>query len=152
MAAAERRPSLGAGGRHAAGDGAGDTAAWRDPERGQPPDRKSPGRAASGLPYSDRARRAHVPGLAITCAPWTDDDNVLAAPLVPVEILSPSNPKDTWANVGAHVTIPNVQEILVLHTAEIRADVLRRQANGSWPTGSVRLGADAFYGTSGRTH
>lgn len=82
-----------------------------------------------------------VPDLAITCALWGDDDKVLAAPLVLVEILSPSNPKDTWANVWAYVTIPSVQEILVLHTAEIRADLLRRQADGSWPADPTLLGA-----------
>jgi Uma2 family endonuclease len=68
--------------------------------------------------------------LAVTCAPWEDDEGVRSAPLVLVEILSPSNEK---ANVWSYTTIPNVREILMLHTAEIRAEPLRRQADGCWP-------------------
>jgi len=105
-----------------------------------------------------------VPDLAVTCVPWDSDDKVLSAPLVLVEILSPSNPKDTWANVFSYSTIPSVREILVLHTAEIRADLLRRQDDGSWPPEPMPIGAAdvvrlecvgfaaplaAFYRTSG---
>jgi Uma2 family endonuclease len=105
-----------------------------------------------------------VPDLGITCAPWRNDDRLLLAPLVLVEILSPSNKADTWANVWAYVSIPSVREILVLHTAEIRADLLRRQADGLWPDNPLPIvtGGDvvlesigfaaplvAFYRTSG---
>jgi Uma2 family endonuclease len=75
-----------------------------------------------------------VPDLAVTCAPWADDGRVLSAPLVLIEILSPSNEADTWANVWSYVTIPSVREILVLHTAEVRADLLARQDDGTWPS------------------
>ena len=105
-----------------------------------------------------------VPDLGIACAPWRNDDRLLLAPLVLVEILSPSNKADTWANVWAYVSIPSVQEILVLHTAEVRADLLRRQADGLWPDNPLPIvaGGDvvlegigfaaplvAFYRTSG---
>jgi|ERR1700733_13962931 Uma2 family endonuclease len=116
-------------------------------------------------PHQVRAdHNVRVPDLAITCAPWASDEKLLSAPLVLIEILSPSNLKDTWANVWAYVTIPSVQEILVLHTAEVRADLLRRQADGSWPADPTPLGEGdtvdlesvgfaasltAFYRTSG---
>jgi Uma2 family endonuclease len=114
-----------------------------------------------------RVRADHnvrVPDLAVTCAPWEGDDRLLSAPLLLVEILSPSNKADTWANVWAYTTIPSVQEILVLHTAQIRADLLRRQDDGLWPDNPLSLvdGDDvvlpsvgmsarlaAFYRTSG---
>jgi hypothetical protein len=48
-----------------------------------------------------------------------------------VGILSPSNKAETWANVWSYVTIPSVWEILVLHTAHIRADLLRREDDGT---------------------
>ena len=32
-----------------------------------------------------------------------------------------------------HTTIPSVQEILVLHSAKLRADLLRRAGDGTWP-------------------
>jgi Uma2 family endonuclease len=58
-----------------------------------------------------------------------------------MEILSPSNEAETWANVWSYVTIPSVQEILLLHTAEMRGDLLRRQADGSWPDNPVTVAA-----------
>jgi Uma2 family endonuclease len=54
-------------------------------------------------------------------------------PVLLVEILSPSNQAETWINVWAYTTIPSVQEILVLHSTAIRAEMLRRDANGNWP-------------------
>jgi len=75
----------------------------------------------------------------VTYAPWEDDERVLAAPLVLVEILSLSNKADTWTNVWSYTTIPGVAEIPVLHTAEIRGELLRRQADGSWPDDPAQL-------------
>jgi Uma2 family endonuclease len=80
-----------------------------------------------------------VPDLAVTCADWYPDERLLHEPLVVIEILSPSNKADTWANVWSYVTIPSVVEILVLHTAEVRADLLRREADGTWPDNPVPL-------------
>jgi Uma2 family endonuclease len=58
---------------------------------------------------------------------------VLAAPVLIVEILSPSNRAETWANVWAYSSLPSVQEILILSSTEIRADLLRRDPHGNWP-------------------
>jgi len=78
-----------------------------------------------------------VPDLAVTCAELDPSDRLLQKPLVVVEILSPSNKADTWANVWSYVTIPSVQEILVLHTAAVHADLLHREADGTWPDNPV---------------
>jgi len=89
-----------------------------------------------------RVRADHnvrVPDLGVTCGPWDSDERVLEAPLVLIEILSPSNEVDTRANVWAYTTIPSMAEILVLHTAEIRGELLRRQDDGSWPLNPVHL-------------
>ncbi len=80
-----------------------------------------------------------IPDLAIRCAPANPEDRLLHAPLIAVEILSRSNGAETWNNVWSYVTIPSLQEILVLHTAEIRADLLRRQADGTWPENPLTL-------------
>ena len=90
-------------------------------------------------PRVDAAHNIRVPDLAVTYAPWEDDERVLAAPLVLVEILSLSNKADTWTNVWSYTTIPGVAEIPVLHTAEIRGELLRRQADGSWPDDPAQL-------------
>lgn len=80
-----------------------------------------------------------VPDLAVTCADWNPDDRLLHEPLIVLEILSASNKADTWANVWSYVTIPSVREILVLHAAEIRADLLRRGEDGAWPDNPLSL-------------
>ncbi len=50
-----------------------------------------------------------------------------------IEILSPSTRTETWTNVWSYTTIPSVREILVLHSARIGADLLRRNLDGTWP-------------------
>jgi Uma2 family endonuclease len=80
-----------------------------------------------------------VPDLAITCTAPRPEDRLLREPLILVEILSPSNKAETWANVWSYVTIPSVRDILLLHSAEIRADVLRRQDDGTWPDNPLTL-------------
>jgi Uma2 family endonuclease len=91
-----------------------------------------------------RARASHnvrVPDLGITCAPWGDGDKTLSEPLVLIEILSPSNEADTWANVWAYTSIPSVREILVLYAEAVRGELLRRQDDGHWPADPVPLAA-----------
>jgi Uma2 family endonuclease len=74
-----------------------------------------------------------IPDLAVTCSPYRQEEYALADPVLVVEILSPSNQPETWANVWAYTTIPSIQEILIVHSTAIRADVLRRDAEGNWP-------------------
>ena len=80
-----------------------------------------------------------IPDLGVTCAPISSDDRLLREPLVLIEILSPSNTGETWGNVWSYTTIPSVQEILVVHVAEERADLLTRQSDGIWPENPVQL-------------
>ena len=83
-----------------------------------------------------------VPDLAVTCVRLEPEDRLLREPVVAIEILSPSNKAETWQNVWSYVTIPSVQEILVVHTGEIRGDLLQRLADGSWPDDPLTLGPD----------
>lgn len=78
-------------------------------------------------------RNMRIPDLAVTCADLDDDAAALPDPVLVVEVLSPSNQAETWINVWTYTTIPSVQEILVLHTDAVRASVLRRQPDGTWP-------------------
>lgn len=105
-----------------------------------------------------------VPDLAVSCRRGSLRDRLLAEPVLAIEILSPSNEAETWAAVWAYTTIPSVQEILVVRSLEIGAEILRRLPDGGWPAdfdaivppdGRVRLdsiGADlalsAFYRTT----
>jgi Uma2 family endonuclease len=94
-----------------------------------------------------------IPDLGVTCTPISPDDKLLREPLVLIEILSPSNPKNTWANVWAYTTIPSVAEILVLHSTEISADLLRRDDGGDWLANPLMLaeGDEVALGSIGFT-
>jgi Uma2 family endonuclease len=73
-------------------------------------------------------------------------------PVLLVEILSPSNEAEARANIWAYTTIPSVQELLVVHSTRIEAELLHRGADGSWPEqpeiiradGSLSLASIAF--------
>jgi hypothetical protein len=73
-----------------------------------------------------------VPDLGITCAPPTGE-HLLREPLVLIEILWPGNVSTTRANVSGYTTIDMVQEILVLHSTAIVAEIVRRSQNGARP-------------------
>ena len=85
------------------------------------------------VPYVQAAHNMRVPDLAVTCSGYDVEETGLTDPVLIVEILSPSNQAETWANVWAYTTIPSVQEILVLRTVSIGADLLRRGPDGGWP-------------------
>ena len=53
--------------------------------------------------------------------------------------MSPSNQAQTWTNIWFYLTIPNVREVLVLHSTSIRAELLRRAPDGSWPDRAVTM-------------
>jgi Uma2 family endonuclease len=77
-------------------------------------------------------RNFRIPDLAVTCAPPALG-LMVPDPILLIEILSPSNEAQTRANIWAYTTIPSVQEILAIHSTRIEAEMLRRNADGSWP-------------------
>jgi Uma2 family endonuclease len=110
-------------------------------------------------------RNMLVPDIGITCSPPSGGKS-LPDPVILIEVLSPSNEAETRANVWAYTTIPSVREILIVFSAEIGAETLRRRADGSWPgqpelippEGELRLATIGFtaplreaYRTSGLT-
>jgi Uma2 family endonuclease len=76
-----------------------------------------------------------IPDLAVTCTAYNEEEAALTNPVLVIEILSPSNRAETWANVWAYTTVPSIKEILVLNSAKIGAELLRRAEDGSWPPG-----------------
>lgn len=73
-----------------------------------------------------------IPDLGVTCEPPKDIIEV-AAPVLLVEILSPNNYAETRANIWTYTTLPSVQEILVVNSVRIEAELLRRRGDGTWP-------------------
>jgi Uma2 family endonuclease len=82
-----------------------------------------------------------IPDLAVTCSGYDTEESALTDPVVVIEILSPNNQAETWANVWTYATIPTVREILVLKTVSIGAELLRRNQDGSWPRQPVSIEA-----------
>jgi Uma2 family endonuclease len=66
-----------------------------------------------------------IPDLGVSCAPFKDGRS-LTDPVLLVEILSPSNEAKTRSNAWAYATIPSVQEVLILASTAVRAEVLRQ--------------------------
>ena len=96
------------------------------------------------VPHVNAGHNMRIPDLAVTCSPLEAEATALPDPMLIVEILSPSNQAQTWANVWSYTTIPSVREILVLKTAGVHAEILRREADGSWPPEPERIGQGAL--------
>ena len=82
-----------------------------------------------------------VPDLTVSCEAIGREDRFLRSPLLIIEILSPSNVSATWDAVALYSAMPSVREILVLHVAEVRADLLVRSSDGTWPDSPAALTA-----------
>lgn len=85
------------------------------------------------IPHVRSTHNFRIPDLAVTCSDYRMEESALTDPVLVVEILSPSNQAETWANVWTYTTIPSVREILVLHSTEIAAELLRRLPDNGWP-------------------
>jgi Uma2 family endonuclease len=99
--------------------------------------------AAPGVVPSERAEdNCLVPDLGVTWSPPTGE-HLMQEPLALVDVLSPTNVSRTRANVRAYRTIGTVQEIVVLHSTAIVAEILRRTRDGSWPQQPEIIGAES---------
>ena len=85
------------------------------------------------VPRVQAGHNVRIPDLGVTCSRYVDEQPLLLDPVLLVEILSPSNQAETWSNVWTYTTIPSVQEILVLRSATVGAELLRRCSDGTWP-------------------
>jgi Uma2 family endonuclease len=86
-------------------------------------------------------RNYRIPDIGVTCAP-PSRNLMFPEPVLLIEILSPSNEVETWANVWTYASIPSVTEILVVHSTRVAAELLRREPNGQWPDEPVVLGPE----------
>lgn len=92
------------------------------------------------IPQLLSAHNVRVPDLGGICSPVFPGQATLPDPVLLVEIQSPSNQAERWSNVWTYTSIPSVQEILILHSARIRAELLRRLPDGGWPEQTDPIG------------
>ncbi|MFL5270227.1 MAG: Uma2 family endonuclease [Stellaceae bacterium] len=92
----------------------------------------------AGIARPDRDDTCYVADLAVTCTPPRREDQLIADPVLIVEILSPGTAiYDRQTKVTDYRRIPSVQEILLIDSTSIFAEVLRRDGD-RWITEIVR--------------
>jgi Uma2 family endonuclease len=84
-------------------------------------------------PNFDPTHNYRVADLAVTCEPHDPDEVAIRAPVLVVEILSPSDEAEQRAKLHVYAAMPSVQEILLIDSRMVRAEVHRRGPGGSWP-------------------
>lgn len=103
------------------------------------------------VPRVENEENYRIPDLGVTCSPIPRGTIEIAEPVLLIEILSPGNQRQTWTNVWTYPNIPSVREVLVIRTASIGVQLLRREPDGSWPevpqaieTGNLTLESIGF--------
>jgi Uma2 family endonuclease len=79
------------------------------------------------VPRIRASANVRVPDLGVTCSPIASGQIELPDPVLLIEVLSPGNEADTRDNVWAYASIPSVQEILIVHSTRVAAELLRRR-------------------------
>jgi Uma2 family endonuclease len=74
-----------------------------------------------------------IPELGVTCAPNRPGQIMAPDTFLLIEVLSPGNASDTWSNIPLYASVPSVEEILVVHSTAVKAELLRRRPDQSWP-------------------
>jgi len=96
----------------------------------------------AGIVPPGRDDTFYVADLAVTCRPYQRGEQMVAEPILIVEILSPSTERhDRRIKVPAYRTIDTLSEILLIDSESIYAEILRREGN-HWITELVQ-GRDA---------
>jgi Uma2 family endonuclease len=92
----------------------------------------------AGIARPDRDDTCYVAHLAVTCRPPRRGDQLIADPVLIVEVLSPSTGLyDRQTKVADYHRIPSVEEILLIDSTTMFAEVLRREGD-RWITEIIR--------------
>lgn len=83
-----------------------------------------------------------IPELGVTCTPNRPDVHEMPDAILLIEVLSPTNDKDTWSNIPLYASVPTVTEILIVDSRKVAAELLRRGADGSWPQNPDAIPSD----------
>jgi len=98
--------------------------------------RESPCRVGTEAPIRPRMRpnmNVRAPDIAVTCIPKSPNEKFFPDPVLIVEVLSPSNERETWESIWACATIPAIQEVMVVDSERIHVIVYTKDSAGAWP-------------------
>jgi Uma2 family endonuclease len=103
-------------------------------------DERPPCSAEAEAPIAvDRDDTCHIADLAVTCDPHEPGQQLTPAPLVIIEILSPSmENKDRKVKLPDYRAIPSVREIVLVDSQQLYCEVHRRLDGGRWLTDLLR--------------
>jgi Uma2 family endonuclease len=97
----------------------------------------------AGITRPDRDDSFFVADIAVTCRPYERGEQLVRDPVLIVEILSPGTERhDRYTKVPVYRGIDSVEEILLIDSETVYAEVLRRDGD-RWITALVR-GQDAM--------
>lgn len=88
---------------------------------------------AAIAPRLSNNRNVRVPDVLVTCRQPKRGELLVPEPLLIVEVMSPSNEAVTQGNIWSHSSIPALNEILVLWSDRVQAEVGTRGADREWP-------------------
>jgi Uma2 family endonuclease len=74
-----------------------------------------------------------IPDIGVSCRPQVLSDKSMPEPVLLTEVLSPSTARGDQAKVWLYATMPSVQEILIIHSTEVRLEFYTRLTDRSWP-------------------
>src|SRR5271169_5588363 len=84
----------------------------------------------AGIARPDRDDLCYVADLAVTCHPPQRGDQLISNPVLIVEVLSPTTGLyDRQTKVADYRRIPSVEEILLIDSTSVFAEVLRREGD-----------------------
>jgi Uma2 family endonuclease len=96
------------------------------------------GQSEAGIARPDRNDTCYIADLAVTCTPPERGQQLIQDPLLIVEILSPGTAMfDRQTKVSDYRRIASVEEILLIDSTNVFAEVLRREGD-RWITEIVR--------------
>jgi Uma2 family endonuclease len=90
-------------------------------------------------PRFNAATNVRIPDLAITCSSVAD--HYMADPVVIVEILSPSNHRETYEAIRAYLSLPSLREVIVVSSVRVAAETFRRGPDDAWPADPTPVAA-----------
>ena len=102
------------------------------------PRRPCSAQSEAGIVKPDSNDTCYIADLAVTCEPLRPDDRLIRDPILIVEILSPSTTAfDRQTKVPDYRRIASVQEILLVDSESVFAEILRREGD-HWITEIVQ--------------
>lgn len=95
---------------------------------------KRPCRVGTEAPIVPRIHandNVRAPDLSVTCQ-TTPPGKVFPDPVLIIEVLSPSNVRETWESIRACATIPSLAEIMILDSERVAVEIYRKLPAGGW--------------------